>query len=142
MDQVLDQIRGFGGLFARDDKARGRPVVSIDFDALLVDDAGHEHRKPPATDEILPRLSCFDRLRDLSLQRSAVTDAGLTHLVRMKTLRRLSLRGSPITDLGLRILARMTWLEEIDLVETQATAQGIAEFRRSSPGTSILSSVR
>jgi hypothetical protein len=142
MDLVLNEIRGIGGLFARDDKARGRPVVSIEFDALLVDDAGHEHRKPPATDEILPRLSCFDRLRDLSLQRSAVTDAGLCHLVGMKALRRLSLRRSPITDLGLHILAKMTWLEEIDLVETQATAQGIVELQRSLPGTLILSSVR
>jgi hypothetical protein len=142
MDQVLEEIRGFGGLFARDEKARRRPVVSIEFDALLVDDAGHEHRKPPATDDILPRLSCFDRLRELSLQRSAVTDAGLTHLAAMKNLRRLSLRGSPITDVGLRSLARMHWLEEIDLVETRATAPGVAELRRSLPRTSIKSDAK
>jgi hypothetical protein len=142
IDQALAEIREVGGLFARDDKARGRPVVSIEFDALFFDDAGHEHRKPPATDEILPRLSCFDRLRELSLQRSAVTDAGLSNLMGMRSLRRLSLRGSSITDVGLRFLAKMTWLQEIDLVNTQATAQGIAELHQSLPGALILSSVR
>jgi hypothetical protein len=142
ISQALAVIRSSGGVYARDETDRRHPVVSIEFDALLVDDAGHEHRKPPASDEILPRLSCFDRLRNLSLQRSAVTDAGLTHLAVMKNLRRLSLRGSPITDVGLRSLARMTWLEEIDLVETRATAPGVGELRRSLPRTLIKSDVR
>jgi hypothetical protein len=139
---ALAEVCQAGGLYARDEQDARRPVVSIDLDTYLVDDSGREHRKGRASDDLLARLVWFDRLRELSLERTEVTDAGLSHLTGVKPLHRLSLRGSPITDVGLLHLARMPRLQEIDLRETRVTAAGIAALRRALPDAKIVADAK
>jgi hypothetical protein len=114
-----------GGLYALDGEAHGRPVVSINLDSYLIDDAGQVHRRGRATDPLLALLPPFDRLRELSLIGADVTDAGLTYLTELKALRRLSLRGTHVTDAGVSRLARCSNLRWIDLRETRVTPAGV-----------------
>jgi hypothetical protein len=139
---ALAGVRQAGGLYARDEEDARRPVVSIDLDEFLVDDSGREYRKGRASDDLLARLVWFDRLRELSLERTLVTDAGLAHLAGLKSLRRLNLRGSPITDAGLLHLARLPGLQEIDLRETRVTAAEVAALRQALPGATIIADVK
>jgi hypothetical protein len=141
VERALEGIRKVGGLYARDQAERDRPVVSVDLCAYQIDDTGMVHRKGPARDSELALLLPFHRLRDLSLEKSAVSDAGLVHLAGLKSLQRLSLRGTAITDAGLSSLRDLSGLTLLDLRDTRTTAAGIAALRTALPGTVILSDV-
>jgi hypothetical protein len=138
IDWALQGIRSVGGVYARDETERDRPVVSIDLGSYLIDDTGKVHRRGQAGDTLLALLVCFDRLRELSLEGSAVTDAGLRHIGRFSSVQRLSLRGTVITDAGLTHLRRLTSLTLLDLRETRCTEARIAELRAALPGAVIL----
>jgi Ran GTPase-activating protein (RanGAP) involved in mRNA processing and transport len=51
-------------------------------------------------------LSSHTELEELDLRDSAVTDAGLTTLVKLTNLKRLDLRGAPVTEGGCQRLAK------------------------------------
>jgi hypothetical protein len=141
-ERALQGIRVVGGVYARDQGERGRPIVSVDLGAYLIDDTGKVHRKGRAKDSELALLSRFDRLRELSLEGSAVTDAGLAHLARLRSLRRLSLRETAITDAALVHLQGIPSLTLLDLRETRTTAAGIATLQARLPGTVIIRDLR
>ncbi len=142
IDRSLEAICRVGGIYARDEESRGSPIVCIHFVSFLVDDAGNAHRRGRATDHLLTLLSPFDQLRELTLAKADVTDAGLAQLTRLKALRRLSLRGTRITDAGVSQLARCPGLTQIDLRETLVTGEGVSWLRRALPQTDIVSDVR
>ncbi len=129
LNRALEVIRQAGGIYARDDDVRGRPVVSIDLDSYLVDDSGQVHRRGRATDQLLAVLPQFHQLRELSLAGANVTDAGLPHLTELKALRRLCLRSTQVTEAGASHLTRCGRLNWIDLRETSVTSAsaGLAE---------------
>jgi hypothetical protein len=137
-DRAIEGIRSVGGVYARDESQRDRPVVSVDLGAYLIDDTGKVHHRRQADNSQLALLACFPQLRDLSLEGSAVTDLGLAHLCGHKALRRLSLRGTLITDAGLIHLRALRGLTLLDLRDTRITAAGIAALRVSLPGAAIL----
>jgi acetyl-CoA acetyltransferase len=137
IERALAEISKAGGIYARDEEAPHRPVVSIDLDSILVDDTGHVHRKCNASDKLLTLIVRFDRLRELSLHGASVTDAGMAHLIGLESLRLLNLRGTRITDASLPHLARLQGLDWLDIRETQFSAGAIAALRRALPRTNI-----
>jgi hypothetical protein len=138
LNRTLEVIRQAGGIHARDDEARGRPVVSIDLDSYLVDDSGQVHRRGRASDQLLAVIPRFNELRELSLAGANVTDAGLLHLTKLKALRRLSLRGTQVSDAGVSQLTRCDLLRWIDLRETCVTSAGVGLLQSALPGADIL----
>jgi hypothetical protein len=64
-------------------------------------------------------------VRELTLDMSAVTDAGLMHIRGVGCLRRLNLHRTVVTDTGMRALAGLTSLEELDLTETRIGDEGL-----------------
>jgi hypothetical protein len=138
INHSLAAVSQAGGMYARDDKVRGRPVVSIDLDSFLVDDAGQVHRRGRATDQLLAVLPRFAHLCELSLAWANVTDAGLPQLTELKSLRRLSLRGTQVTDAGVSHLTRCGELNWIDLRETNVTSAGIGLLQVALPDADIL----
>ena len=70
-------------------------------------------------------LAGLTRLRELHLDDSSITDAGLESLARMTQLRILSLRETDVTDAGLRHLTGMSELRELTLDMTRVTSAGL-----------------
>jgi hypothetical protein len=108
-------------------------------------------------DEAAKQLERLSNLRDLTLSRTLVTDAGLRHV--SPSVRFLRLADTKITDAGAGAIRRLNDLEYLDLDRTQisdsgllalvnlprlrhvsvygtrVTAAGVAGFLRTSPTT-------
>ena len=80
------------------------------------------------SDAGLEPLSRFRELEDLRLSGTRVTDAGLKHLAGMPNLKVLTLRQTNVTDAGLKHLAGMSNLEMLDLYQTNVTDAGLAHL--------------
>jgi hypothetical protein len=82
------------------------------------------------TDEQLQELSALeaglDRVTDLDLRESAVSDEGAEVLPQFAAATRLNLSGSRVTTDVTRHLAGMTWLEELDLSNLPIEDESIA----------------
>jgi len=87
-------------------------------------------RCPQITDAGLAHLSGMN-LRELSLERSRVTDAGLGQLEQQTDLVYLNLGETDVTDVGLVHLQTLTRLGHLNLMETRVT--GISELQRALP---------
>lgn len=72
-----------------------------------------------------------DRLVDLNLSRSKVTDAGLATVAGMKNLKRLNLANTAVTDAGIDHLAGLAALEYLNLVGTKATDAALPKLEKS-----------
>ena len=70
------------------------------------------------------------QLRDLSLNGTKVTDAGLLHLAGLTHLKTIRLNRTDITDRGLTQLKRLTHLEKLEVRETLVTDAGVDELRQ------------
>jgi hypothetical protein len=79
-------------------------------------------------DTYLPLLRQPEALRNLYLNRAAVSDAGLGRVANCSRLRVLYLSGQPITDAGLRHLAGLMALEELNLGGTRITDAGLVHL--------------
>lgn len=99
--RALAEVERHGGVYVRDESLKGSPVVRIDLQPWLVDDAGRVHRRDPIMDAHLAVVSRFQELRELSLIGSPVTDAGLEHLRPLSHLEMLDLRGTRVTPAGI-----------------------------------------
>jgi hypothetical protein len=77
------------------------------------------------TDDDLAGIPNPERLRNLSLGRTSVTDAGVARLSACKNLEWLDLSGIPITDAGVAVVADMPELTQLFLEGTQATDASI-----------------
>lgn len=119
---------------------------------------------PAIGDPALEHLAPLDRLRHLSLQRTAITDAGLSripelfprlehlglpgcmgvtaegarHIAALGGLRTLVLSGTPLDDGALAQLRVLLLLESVWLDGTAVTDEGIAEFTRALPDCRVV----
>lgn len=152
-------IRNAGGTVLydwqfEDGKVRANPVSHIISDQVpgwpkwVVDRVGLEHFGDvrqvtfrriyaggftafwPSVDEALAHLGNLGQLRNLTLTKSLVTDAGLPHLEGLSNLQTLMLRGcNEVSDAGLSHLRRMTNLKGLWLEDTRITDGGLVSLR-------------
>jgi hypothetical protein len=80
------------------------------------------------TDDDLAGIPRPERLKNLSLGRSAVTDAGLAHLAACKSLEWLDLSLLPVTDGGFKQLADATKLKQLFLEGTKLTDASLPQI--------------
>jgi hypothetical protein len=81
-------------------------------------------------DETLTHLRNLKKLRELDLNDTAVTDAGLVVLAELPTLESLRLARTKITDDGFRkYLLPLTGLRELDLTGTGVKSKTIREWK-------------
>jgi hypothetical protein len=112
-DKAAKAIEKLGGRIIRDDKAKGKPIVSVYLVGGPVTDAGLKH------------LAGLKQLQLLVLSFTQVTDAGLKHLAGLKQLHGLYVGSTKVTDAGLEHLAGLKQLRELDLGSTQVTDAGL-----------------
>ena len=67
-------------------------------------------------------------LKRLHLERTALTDAALTHLSALKELEYLNLYGTSVTDAGLDRLKPLARLRQLYLWQTKVTPEGAKAF--------------
>lgn len=106
------------------------------------------------TDDDLARLTGPERIRNLSLGRTSVTDRGVRHLASCQnllwldlsltkttdiglaavkdrsSLRQLFLEGTKISDESLKLIGKLSDLEELDLSSVPITDEGLAPLSR------------
>jgi Leucine-rich repeat (LRR) protein len=79
-------------------------------------------------DQRLAQLSHVPHLRELILDHTSITDAGLAPLLNLSELEHLRLRGARITDRGLREICRIPSLKRLNLPQADLTDAGLAEL--------------
>ncbi len=80
------------------------------------------------TDAGIKRLAGSTALEWLDLSFTKISDAGIAHIAGATGLRRLNLEGTAITDASLEVIAGFSQLEELDLSDTKITDAGIARL--------------
>lgn len=86
------------------------------------------------TDAVLPQLhERFPQVGMLSLERTAVSAAGLEQLRTLPNLRVLNLKGCPLDDQVIDVLTRLPRLEAVDLSGTKVTTAGVEALRAQRP---------
>jgi mono/diheme cytochrome c family protein/uncharacterized membrane protein len=71
-----------------------------------------------------------ERLAELNLARSKVTDAGLASLAGMKNLRKLHLQNTAISDAGVDAIAAVPGLEYLNLFNTKVTDAALPKLEK------------
>ncbi|MGI8978881.1 MAG: hypothetical protein ACR2FY_06620 [Pirellulaceae bacterium] len=89
------------------------------------------------TDADLPHLHGFTHLEMLNLKQTQVTDAGLVHLQAFKHLTVLNLNSTHVTDAGLTHLYGLSQLGYLDLTGTKVTDEGIEKLQKALPNCEI-----
>ena len=79
-------------------------------------------------DEHLQQLNELTALRELILDKSNVTDAGLAPLKKLPNLDHLRLRGAKITDQGFHDICQLSSLKRLNLPQADLTDAGLAEL--------------
>jgi hypothetical protein len=100
------------------------------------------HFNEPLTDgdldHVVGYLTHFQRLRDLTLQGSTITDNGLALLLPLREkLVWLDISNTPISDAAISDLKRFSGLRTLRLQNTRITPAGIAELQESLPNCKI-----
>ena len=85
---------------------------------------------PVANDEVLVNVGRLNQLQELNLYRSAVSDAGLSHLNGLTQLTRLYLGKTAVSDAGLAHLGVLGNLHELHLDSTNVSDAGLAQLKR------------
>ena|SRR5436190_18345733 len=89
------------------------------------------------TDAQVNQLSKLANLNRLSIDGTDVTDAGVAQLSGLSNLKVLSLESTAVTDIGLVQLSRMTGLKAVSLRGTKATAAGVEKLQQALPDCTI-----
>ncbi len=102
-------------------------------DLIGVDYFGHVISVVPdssstANDSTLAAVGYLTRLRELSVSRTLVSDAGVAHLIGLSELSSLSLPDTQVTDAGLAHLRVLTKLKALGLSKTQVTDAGLTHL--------------
>lgn len=79
-------------------------------------------------DGAIEALRPLKKLRQLNLQNTLISDAGMRTLAEFTELRELNLADTKVTDRGIRELAKLTNLERLDLSRTFSTGSELAAF--------------
>jgi hypothetical protein len=82
------------------------------------------------TDEGLKEVAKLKRLRSLRLIKTNITDAGLRQVAKLPELRRLWIDATKITDAGLKEVAKLQQLDDLGLSSTQVTDAGLKELAK------------
>jgi hypothetical protein len=82
-----------------------------------------------ANDDILALVARLDRLQDLRLTSSAVSDAGLAHLGGLTDLRDLQIGRTQVGDIGMAHIKTLTSLTSLYIADTQVTDAGLIHLR-------------
>jgi Leucine-rich repeat (LRR) protein len=125
-DEAVAALEKLGGKIVRDDRADGKPVISVKLDGSRAGDAD------------LRNVAVLKQLRSLDLAgtgptRMRISDQGLKELAGLERLTWLRIGGPKITDAGLAALARLRELEFLDLSGTLISDDGMRELVRRHP---------
>ena len=94
--------------------------------------------KSVADDKTLAYLGQLDDLEFLSVNGTAVTDAGLAHIKDLKQLRNLEIGDTKVTDRGLLHLNGMTKLSLLYLNGSKVTDTGVLDLEVSLPRVQVI----
>ena len=112
----------------------GYDVLATKTDTVVLQMANAD-----VTDETLRFLLPMSQLRELDINDSQVSDAGLGTIAELKSLRTLKLRATPITDQGFRdTLLHLPNLQQLDVRQTGILPETIAEWKQAQPGRRAL----
>lgn len=132
-NKAISWIEKLGGTMVRDDKAAGRPVVSVNLDNTPISNADLKIiAMLPQLQQLslvgplpiagLKELVHLKALRMLGLYK--ITDADLKGIAALKQLQRLTLIG-PLTAEGFKELAHLKNMQELDFSNTQDAGEGL-----------------
>jgi hypothetical protein len=93
---------------------------------------------PWGDDATMHFVSQLDRLEDLGLIGSQVTDAGLVQVKGLQLLRGLQLSQTQVSDIGLAYLKGMKELRLLGLWKTQVTDDGVLELQYALPQLQVI----
>jgi hypothetical protein len=88
---------------------------------------------------VLHAVVSLQKLSELDLRGTKVTDVGLKELAKLPNIAKLDLSYTQVTDAGLRDLAKLQNLKELDLRSTQATKHWFELIKR---GESVLNGAK
>jgi Leucine-rich repeat (LRR) protein len=148
-DKVIAEIQKLGGKVDRDETAKDKPVVTVNFSTTQVGDDALANLKglpqlrkvtlngTKVTDAGLERLKGLTGLEKIYLVDTKVTDAGLEHLKDLSNLKVLSLVGTQVTDAGLEHLKSLSNLKELYVYGTKVTEEGGKKLQEALPKVKI-----
>ena len=79
----------------------------------------------------------LEKVTELTLANTKITDAGLKEVAKLQKLTRLILYHTRITDAGLKEVAKLQKLTTLSLAYTQITKAGVAELKKALPNCKI-----
>jgi internalin A len=149
-DKAVAFVEKLDGTVTRDEKAPGKPVLTVNLSYTKVTDAGLKElaalqnlntlnlRGTQVTDAGLKELAPLKTLTTLRLGKTDVTDAGLKELAALKNLTTLGLSETKVTDVGLKELATLKTLTALHMGKTDVTDAGLKELRQALPNCQIV----
>ena len=113
-----------------DGRVRSRSLRAAARSVREMHDAGLIHSDLNLRNLMVTELTGEPEGFVLDLDRSDITDAGLTGVSEMASLKKLHLAGANVTDTGLQHLGRLTGLESLGLRDTKVTDAGLKHLGR------------
>ena len=89
------------------------------------------------TDAGLKEVAKLQKLQRLFLAGTQITDAGLKEVAKLEKLEGLVLGGTKVTDEGLKEIAKLKKLEYLELIAPKVTKAGVAELKKALPNCQI-----
>lgn len=112
---------------------------SYEFLQTKTDTVVLQMANPDVDDNVLRNLKHWHDLRELDLNDTLVTDAGLEQLELLTTLVVLRLRNTKISQEGLeRLLTQLTEVRQLDVRGTQVDAEWVQAWKAERPGRRVL----
>jgi hypothetical protein len=112
---------------------------SYEFLQTKTDTVVLQMANPAVDDNVLRNLKHWHELRELDLNDTLVTDAGLEQLELLTTLVVLRLRNTKISQEGLeRLLTQLTEVRQLDVRGTQVDAEWVQAWKAERPGRRVL----
>lgn len=112
---------------------------SYEFLQTKTDTVVLQMANPDVDDDVLRNLKHWHDLRELDLNDTRVTDAGLEQLELLTTLVVLRLRNTKISQEGLdRLLTQLTEVRQLDIRGTQVDAEWVQAWKAERPGRRVL----
>ena len=127
-------ITGGMGTFKKIKSPKEAPSKSVEIANPIVEKAIRKQIKKPTGELTEANL---EKVTELYLNDTKITDAGLEDLTKLKNLTDLPLSRTKITDAGLKDTAKMQQLTRLSLNYTGITDAGAAELKKAMPKCKI-----